>query len=61
MARCSIRVGEPYKVHSDETFPVVQWLRLYLPMRMVRVRSLVRELRSHMPCGKKKKKKDPEV
>ena len=33
----------------------VQWLRLRLPMQGVWVRSLVRELRSHMPCGQKTK------
>ena len=31
----------------------VQWLRRRLPMQGVRVRSLVRELRSHIPCGQK--------
>ena len=34
---------------------VVQWLRLCLPMQEVRVRSLVGELRSHMPRGQKTK------
>ena len=39
------------------TVLVVQWLRLHLPMQgAVEVRSLVRELRSHMPCGQKTKK-----
>ena len=33
----------------------VQWLRLHLPMQGVRVRSLVWELRSHMPRGRKTK------
>ena len=33
------------------TSPVVQWLRLCLPMQDARVRSLVWELRSHMPWG----------
>ena len=43
--------------------PVVQWLRLGLPMQEVWIRSLVRGLRSHTPRGqkdqniKKKKKK----
>ena len=32
-------------------FLVVQWLRIYLPMQGTRVRSLVRELRSHIPRG----------
>ena len=31
---------------------VVQWLRIRLPMWGTRVRSLLRELRSHMPWGK---------
>ena len=35
---------------------MVQWLRLHLPMRGVWVRSLVRELRSHIPCGQKNQK-----
>ena len=30
---------------------VVQWLRRHLPMLGVRLRSLVRKLRPHMPCG----------
>ena len=30
------------------TFLVVQWLRIHLPIQATRVRSLVRELRSHM-------------
>ena len=34
---------------------VVQWLRLCLPMQGVQVRTLIRELRSHMPCGQKSK------
>ena len=33
---------------------VVKWLRLLLPMQGVQVRSLVRELRSHMPHGQEK-------
>ena len=36
---------------------VVQWLRLRLPMQGVWVRSLVWELTSHMPQGKKNKNK----
>ena len=38
-------------------FPHVHWLRLHLPMKGVHIWSLVRELRSHMPCGQKTKKK----
>ena len=34
----------------------VQWLRLHLQMQLVRGRSLVGEIRSYMPRGKKKKK-----
>ena len=34
----------------------VQWLRLRLPMQGVQVQSLVRELRSHIPRGKKNPK-----
>ena len=34
----------------------VQWLRLCLPMQGVRVHSLVRKLRSHMPRDQKIKK-----
>ena len=34
---------------------VVQWLPLHLPMRGFRVWSLIREPRSHMPCGQKTK------
>ena len=30
---------------------VVQWLGIYLPMQRVQVRSLVGELRVHMPHG----------
>jgi len=32
-----------------------EWLRLHLPMQLVRVRSLVWKLRSHMPCSHKTK------
>ena len=34
---------------------MVQWLRLPLPMQRVRVQSLVRKLRPHMPRGQKTK------
>ena len=30
---------------------VLQWLKICLPMQGMRVESLVRELRSHMPWG----------
>ena len=32
-----------------------EWLRLHLPVQPVRVRSLVRKLRSHMLCSHKTK------
>ena len=35
------------------TFLVVQWLRIHLPMQGMQVRSLVGELRSHVPRGNK--------
>ena len=41
------------KKSTVETFQVVQGLRLCLPMQRVWVRSLVGELRSHMPWGQK--------
>jgi len=34
---------------------MVQWLRLSLPMQGMQIPSLVRELRSYMPCGQKNK------
>ena len=37
---------------------MVQWLRLCLLIQRVQIRSLVRELTSHMPFGQKKKKKN---
>ena len=39
------------------TSPVVQWLRLHLPMQGTRVQSLMGELRSHMPRGVAKEKR----
>ena len=36
---------------------VVHWLGLYLLLQGMQVQSLVRELRSHMLCDKKKKTK----
>ena len=35
------------------TSPVIQWLRLGLPLQEVQVQSLIGELRSHMPRGQK--------
>ena len=40
-------------LRSAGTSVAVQWFRLRLPTQGVRVRSLVGELRSHMPCGQK--------
>ena len=42
-----------FKTSGLGTSLVVQWLRPCLPMQGVRVRPLVRELRSHMPLGQK--------
>ena len=39
------------------TSPMVQWLRLHLPMQGEQVQSLARELRSHMLCSVAKAKK----
>ena len=36
-----------------ETSLIVQWLKLPIQMQGLQVQSLVRELRSHMPCGQK--------
>ena len=42
-----------FKTPTLGTSLVVQWLRLCLPMQRVWVRSLVRELRSHVLDGQK--------
>lgn len=47
--QCGEQTGEGLKVMKYETSLVVQWLKNCLPMKGMRVRSLVRELRSHMP------------
>ena len=39
------------KKSQNWTSMEVQWLRLHLPKQEVWVQLLVRELRSHMPCG----------
>ena len=39
------------------TSPMVEWLRLHLPMQGSRVQSLAGELRSYMPCSVAKTKK----
>ena len=41
------------KISDFRTCPVVQWLRFCLPVQGVRVRSLIRELGSHMPHSQK--------
>ena len=46
-----------FKMRDPGTSLAVQRLRLHLPMQGVRVQSLVRELRSHMPWGQKKRHK----
>ena len=38
---------------GEGTSLVVQWLSLCLPMQGLWVRSLIRELGSHKPCGQK--------
>ena len=43
----------PSKLCVPRTWVVVQLLRLHLPMQGVRVRSVVRELRFHMPHGQR--------
>ena len=48
---------QPLKTPSQGSPVVVQWLRLHLPMQGVWVQSLVRELRSRLPCGQKTKHK----
>ena len=40
---------------TSGTSLVVQWLRLHLPVQGVWIRSMVRELSSHMPCHQKTK------
>ena len=46
-----------YENACQGTFLVVQWLRLHFPMQRVWVQSLFGEVRSHMPQGQKKNKK----
>ena len=48
-----IRLYAFIKIYRLETSLVVQWLRLRLPVQGVKVRSLVREIRSHMPQEQK--------
>ena len=50
------------KKHSCSTSLLVQWLKLYLPVQGVWVRTLVSKLRSHMSCsGKSKHKTETEM
>ena len=46
------------KKSSMGTALLVQWLRLHLPVQREQFQSLVRELRSHMPCGQKPRTKN---
>ena len=47
---------------TSEDFPgVVQWLRFCVAIQAAWVQSLMRELRSHMPCSQRKKIKDEET
>ena len=54
---CDFHITTDLKVFWGTSL-VVQWLRLYLPVLGVQIQSLVRELRSHMPHGQKRKKED---
>ena len=49
--RIAIRSSNPQKRSELGSSLAVQWLRICLPMQATRVRSLVRELRSHAPQG----------
>ena len=56
--RVSVTQGPSWPFSSSmktQDFPVAQWLRLRLLMQRAQVQSLIRELRSHMPCGAAKK------
>ena len=48
------QASEPKNQNTGNSL-AVQWLRLHLPMQWMQVRSLVRELRFHMPLGQKTK------
>ena len=50
-----IGMAEGFKVSLHGISLVVPWLRLHLPMQVVWVQSLVRELGSHMPLCQKTK------
>ena len=43
------------KKKNQGTSLVVQWLKLRLSMQGVRVRSLIGEPRSHMPCNQRRR------
>ena len=51
--------GQKFKIHQFGTSLEVQWLRLCTSVKGVTVRSLVRNLRSHMSarCGQKSKQR----
>ena len=49
------QVHSPLSKMTGGTSLVVQGLRSRFPMQVVQVQSLLGELRSHMPLGKKKK------
>ena len=53
--KCKKKKNTPNRTKQSRflgTSLVVQWLRICLPMETMQVRPLVRELSSHMPCGK---------
>ena len=49
------RTGKADKNYHPGTSFMVQWLKLHLPIQGMHVWFLVRELRSYMPFGQKKK------
>ena len=48
------------KTNATGTSPVVQWLRLHLPVQEMHVWSLIGQLRSHMPGGQNNQNKKKE-
>ena len=58
-----VETGKPATTHlckggSREASLTIQWLRLRASLQWVRVQCLVGELRSHMPSGVPKRKKN---
>jgi len=51
---------EPTECDKGGNSLVVQWLRLCLPMYGVQVRSLIGDLRSHIPCSQNQNIKQEE-